>query len=804
MRSYLSLVPISAKVHRRRNRMTLFCIIIAVFLVTGIFSMVDAMNEMEKEQTKLVHGNWHVRLKNLSEKEAKEIAAREDVAAASWYEVENLKIGKAAFGEVGESYRISGIPTAVCGVQEPFVSDIMYYFSGGASLADDEQIILTEEAKELLSVDVGDTVTLDTKEGSFPFTVSGFRKNDSRWVGSNGGEDSALLVKEGNLGAFVSLPAFEKIRGEKKTGSVEPGFYVQFQEKANVRKALSQIKERYGLKNKEVEQNRMLMAAMGLADSDQFVRLYLLVGFLFVLVLLAGVFMIAGSLNSNIAERTQFFGMMRCIGASRRQVMRVVRLEALNWCKIAIPAGLLFGCAGTWGLCAFLKYRIGGSFGEIPVFVLSPVGMAGGALVGVLSVLLAARSPAKRAARVSPVAAVSGNAGNVRHIRRAADTRALRIETALGVHHAAGAKKSLVLLTCSFALSIIMFLSFSVLTEFMGYVAPHKRSAPDLSVCGTDYENALAPSLVEELSGMHGVKEAFGRSLAKEVPATFSREAEQKSVELISYDELQLNWLEKDDDLRKGSDAQKVAGDSKSILTVYDMDNPLQIGDTVCINGETLNITGMLKMSPFSNNGRTDGKIEMICSQETFVRLTGEEHYAIIDMHVTDDVTEDDVRAVKSLAKKQGHAFVDRREGEAGLFFAFRLAVYGFLLIIALISIFNIVNSIAMSVSARTKQYGVMRALGMDGRQLKKMIFAEAYTYAICGGVVGTLFGLLAARMIHVGLITAHFGASFGWSVPWGQLGVIVLLMLLSVVVSVERPSRRMQRMAITETIGEL
>ena len=42
MKSYLSLIPISAKVHKRKNRMTLFCIILAVLLVTGVFSMADA------------------------------------------------------------------------------------------------------------------------------------------------------------------------------------------------------------------------------------------------------------------------------------------------------------------------------------------------------------------------------------------------------------------------------------------------------------------------------------------------------------------------------------------------------------------------------------------------------------------------------------------------------------------------------------------------------------------------------------------------------------------------------------------
>ncbi|MFR4896776.1 MAG: FtsX-like permease family protein [Blautia hansenii] len=46
-------------------------------------------------------------------------------------------------------------------------------------------------------------------------------------------------------------------------------------------------------------------------------------------------------MNSIIAQRTQFFGMLRCIGASRQQIIRFVCLEALNWCETAVPIGVV-------------------------------------------------------------------------------------------------------------------------------------------------------------------------------------------------------------------------------------------------------------------------------------------------------------------------------------------------------------------------------------------------------------------------------------------------------------------------------
>lgn len=77
-----------------------------------------------------------------------------------------------------------------------------------------------------------------------------------------------------------------------------------------------------------------------------------------------------------------------------------MRLEALNWCKAAVPMGVILGVAISCGVCALLHYGIGGEFATMPVFALSPVGIICGVLVGIVTVLLAAQSPAKRASKV--------------------------------------------------------------------------------------------------------------------------------------------------------------------------------------------------------------------------------------------------------------------------------------------------------------------------------------------------------------------------------------------------------------------
>lgn len=547
-----------------------------------------------------------------------------------------------------------------------------------------------------------------------------------------------------------------------------------------------------------------------LAGSTMAQTLYPIAAVLTLLILIAGVLMISGSINSTVAQRTKFFGMMRCIGMSRQQIIRFVRLEALNWCKTAVPAGVALGIMAAWLLCAVLRFLVGGQFSEIPVFGISITGIVIGSVTGIAAVLLAARAPAKRAARVSPVEAVSGNEKGTGALRHGAKLCLFRVETALGIHHAVSAKKNLILMTGSFALSIMMFLSFSVLVDFVGYLMPQYSDASDIDISGSGGADTVDSGLLDTLSGMEGVKRVYGRRTSFQVPVEISGAAEGFGVaegsgaaDLISYDDFGLDCLKKDDMLKKGSDISKVYGDSGYVLATSDADSLLRIGDKVKIGAEELEIAGLLKYDPFSSDGLTHGEVTLIMSGETFIRLTGITGYSLISVQTTGNVTEEDVEAIRAAAGEDC-VFSDRRDqNTSGTYRAFAACVYGFLFVITLVTVLNIVNGISMSVSARTKQYGTMRAVGMDGRQITKMIAAEAFTYALSGCAAGCAAGLFISKWLFDVLIAAHFAYAV-WELPVNSLLVILLAVILAAVLAVWAPAGRIRKLSVTETIGEL
>lgn len=245
-------------------------------------------------------------------------------------------------------------------------------------------------------------------------------------------------------------------------------------------------------------------------------------------------------------------------------------------------------------------------------------------------------------------------------------------------------------------------------------------------------------------------------------------------------------------------------GDSSYVLAAWDRYSGWQKGDTILIGGEELTIAGLLQYDPFNSDGLTGGKITLITSGATFARLTGITDYSLLLIQTTADATDEDVAAIRRIAEENGCTLNDRRDQRnSGTYLAFVSCVYAFLGIITLVTVLNIVNSISMSVSARVKQYGAMRAVGMDGRQVRHMIAAEAFTYAVLGGITGCALGLPLHWVLYDFLIARRFPYAV-WRLPAGPLALILCFVIAAALLAACAPSRRICRMPVAETINEL
>ena len=776
MRSYLSLVPISAKVHKRQSRMTRICIILAVFLVTSIFSMADMWTDAETTAMRHNHGDWHIALQNVSEDEAEQIRKNSGVAVSSWYDEINT--------DAEQNYYIDGKNAVLYGIEESYITDIMKYPTEGVYPQNENEVALSADAKELFSVKIGDEITLDTPVGDVKYTISGFYEDDTEFNDIIGG-----------CCVFMNRKTFDEIRRLNGVES-ESQFYIRFQNENGLKKTIADMMQQYNLTAENVKENTAVLGMLGASSNESVNELYPLAAACFVIILIAGVFMISSCMNSNVAQRTKFFGMMRCIGASKQQIIRLVRLEALNWCKTAIPIGCALGTVTCWILCAILRFFVKGEWVDMPLLAVSINGILCGALVGVITVFIAAHSPAKQAAMVSPAAAVSGNADMSKNVNHAAKTRFLKVETSLGIHHATGTKKNLFLMTGSFALMIVLFLAFSACLDFVHKLLPSVTSkfTPDITIASQDDTNSLDGNLPDKIAEIEGVESAFGMMTR----TAFSVEVNgnETEIDLFSHDKTLLDTFKKS---VISGDISRVYEDGNYAMAVYNQDYRLSVGDKIKTGNQELEIVCVTS----EGVGSVSGAPTVVCSEKTFMRLTGECRFAMISVVLKKDVSEAAVSKIRDLVGDC--LFVDNREENSdinGSYWVFRIASYGFLAIISLITVLNITNSISMGVSARIKQYGAMRAVGMGSGQVAKMITAEAVTYAICGTAAGIILGLLLHYLIYAKIVITHFGGS--WNIPFATIAIVLLLVVFSCIVAIYAPAKRIRNMAITATINEL
>lgn len=776
MRSYLSLVPISAKVHKRQSRMTRICIILAVFLVTSIFSMAEMWTDAETTAMRHNHGDWHIALQNVSKDEAEQIRKNSNVAVSSWYDEINT--------DAEQNYYIDGKNAVLYGIEESYITDIMKYPTEGVYPQNENEVALSADAKELFSVKIGDEITLDTPVGDVKYTISGFYEDDTEFNDIIGG-----------CCVFMNRKTFDEIRRLNGVES-ESQFYIRFQNENGLKKTIADMMQQYNLTAENVKENTAVLGMLGASSNESVNELYPLAAACFVIILIAGVFMISSCMNSNVAQRTKFFGMMRCIGASKQQIIRFVRLEALNWCKTAIPIGCALGTVTCWILCAILRFFVKGEWVDMPLLAVSINGILCGALVGVITVFIAAHSPAKQAAMVSPAAAVSGNADMSKNVNHAAKTRFLKVETSLGIHHATGTKKNLFLMTGSFALMIVLFLAFSACLDFVHKLLPSVTSkfTPDITIASQDDTNSLDGNLPDKIAEIEGVESAFGMMTR----TAFSVEVNgnETEIDLFSHDKTLLDTFKKS---VISGDISRVYEDGNYAMAVYNQDYRLSVGDKIKTGNQELEIVCVTS----EGVGSVSGAPTVVCSEKTFMRLTGECRFAMISVVLKKDVSEAAVSKIRDLAGDC--LFVDNREENSdinGSYWVFRIASYGFLAIISLITVLNITNSISMGVSARIKQYGAMRAVGMGSGQVAKMITAEAVTYAICGTAAGIILGLLLHYLIYAKIVITHFGGS--WNIPFATIAIVLLLVVFSCIVAIYAPAKRIRNMAITATINEL
>lgn len=564
--------------------------------------------------------------------------------------------------------------------------------------------------------------------------------------------------------------------------------------------------------------------------------------------LFVGAFIIFNSFSITIAQRTRQVGLLRAVGASRSSIIREVVLEALLIGVAASVVGVLFGIVVALGLEKLFD-AFGASLPSAPLQV-QPRTVIVALSVGILVTLVAALRPAIHASRIPPIAALRDATHETTHsLRRLVIAVAV---TGLGVALVllglfSGVGNPYVLLGLG---ALLLFVGAALLTEQIARPLARIIGAPLVWIGrnparlgrGNAMRNPARTAQTATALTIGVALVAAASIFASSLYATFAGTLDQRlraqvivqsgsqqpftsaaATTLDGVPELSGVSAWRVGQFRDAQrDVQSVSGiDPATITDVYNAGleqgafTALAAPGTIAVQKDyatTNHLTvGATMPAFFAKTGIVPLRVAAIFSDSTFGQFfisldeyqrnfTTQED-TIILARAADGVSADQAKAavVSALApypnlsvytKAQYKDQVNKQINQL------LYLVYTLLGLAVIIAIFGIVNTLALSIFERTREIGLLRAVGMSRRATRAMIRWEAIIVALIGGVVGLVLGAFIGIVIvqRVSLLTTL-------SVPWTSLVVFLVLAAVAGVVAAIFPARRAARLNVLDAI---
>jgi putative ABC transport system permease protein len=709
--------------------------------------------------------------------------------------------------------------------------------------ASGREVVIDASTADKQDFAVGDTVEIATLKPRRPFELVGVARYGS--VDTLGATTFAvfdvataqeLLEREGEFDA-ISVAGREGVTPQRLISEIQPILPAGTKVRTGVEEAREQKDE--------------------ISEFTKFIRYFLLA--FAAIALFVGSFVIFNTLSITVAQRTREFATIRTLGGSRRQVLASVILEALVIGLLASVAGLFLGLLLADGLQALfraleLELPLADTVFATRTVVVSLV-------VGVAVTLLAGLFPAIRATKVPPIAAVREGATLPRSRLAPFGPYVALVVTALSLLLLGYAMFEDDVGTGDRLLAIaggvlLLFLGVALLSSRL--VRPLSRvvGAPASAIGGAAGKLARGNSvrnpgrtaataaalmigiaLVSFVATLaQGMKESNRGAIEDQIAADFivtsqdgytpfvaaagDAVATAPSAEVVTHVRSDLAEIDGHSGYLTGIDPAQIAagytfdwvegsdatlgelGEDGAIVDEgFAEEHGLAVGRSVRIRtGEntaaTAVVRGVYKPPPFYpllgsvsiTTGAFDALVSRPRNQYTFVNVPG------APTEATKAELQDAAAGFPDAKVQTRQEWIDKEDAE---FNQFLTLLYVLLALSVIVSLFGMVNTLVLSVFERTRELGMLRAVGMTRRQVRRMVRHESVITALIGAAIGVPLGIFLAALVTRAL--GEFDVRF--SIPWGQLVVLAVVAVVVGIVAAIMPARRAAKLNPLEAL---
>ena len=595
--------------------------------------------------------------------------------------------------------------------------------------------------------------------------------------------------------------------------------------------------------------NTTLLSYKGYALSDNSLQMFFtLAAIIIAIVIVASVFVIRNSFAISITEKTRLYGMLSSVGATSRQIRHNVLFEGFVLALIGIPLGILLGVGVVAILIELLNILLtdmlnGTSFVySVPVFAIVLA-----AALSLLTILFSTLGSAFRASKIAPIDAVRGNNDIKIKKKQKAYKCPKFIKKLFGMggeiayKNLKRSKKKYRTTVISIVVSVAVFIAVSSFIQYgTEYSTKYYHEIDyNLSVDRMDFYKEFDEmnSDFETLSQLDGVKNCRLEGILggyikrtdelKDVLTDdasiynfTSAESDFYYLELLAFDDVtykqklkelgldynevkdkgilinNFEYLDENEHLQKG---ELFKADKVKSLTVRESNDP---ANDEYYKSFDVEIAKVYNSTPeaLKHFRPSESDVYLLVSFDT-LKNNYDIDYLSVGIYINAENANELEETISNLNGGQTFA-VYNVEKTANMYNAMTLVIsifaYGFIIVISLIGVTNIFNTITTNMRLRSKEFAMLKSIGMTKREFNRMIRLESLFYGVKSLIIGIPIGLLAG----LGIFKAFsINLATDFVVPYSAILISIVFVFAVVWLIMRFSISKVQKQNIIETI---
>lgn len=503
------------------------------------------------------------------------------------------------------------------------------------------------------------------------------------------------------------------------------------------------------------------------------------------IIVFTSVFCIKNSFDISITEKTRQYGMLRSVGATRKQIQKNVFYEGSILGLIGIPAGIATGFLASFILVnvsdIFLKDIFNASFQLEFSFSLFSVIIA--VVLGIITIYFSSLGSARKAAAVSPIVSIKNSAGIKISQKQLKAPKLIRrifgIGGEISYKNLKRSKKKYRTTTISITVSVFVFIALYSFMNLLSGTINDAYAVPEYNIMFTIYSDT-EPDLVKRLTSLDNIDDytILRTSPIAETSADENDEAlydetygptiymaaigNEQYDKYISSIGLNLETVKNKGILYKSGKAENVSSSGYSAAKNYDVSDIIKgyFENDPDIVFPGIEVGAVTDKKPF---GLADMEDFIVVSDEFYDSANTSNYISIIYRTDDADALQDDIENIISESLLAGREYhINNIDENVRILNNFRTLVaiflYGFIIVIALIGVTNIFNTITTSMELRRPEFAMLRSIGMTKKEFNRMIRLESIFLGLRSLIYGIVIGLVLSVIIYkaAGLIGSY------------------------------------------------